>query len=125
MFKLFSKNKNINTQEVKAFNEAIKAIDIYIALSEWAKARKAVEEILYKEKESLNEYLEKISQENDDLIAKQLKEKEKKEFSKKEKVIEKLKTKIEKQESVYIKKIEKERFKIRFKKIKDEVSQLV
>lgn len=125
MFKLFSKNKNIDTQEVKAFDSAVKAIDIYIALSEWAKARKAVEEILYKEKESLNEYLEKISQENDELISKKLKEKEKKDFSKKEKIIEKLKTKIEKQEAIYIKKIEKERFKIRFKKIKDEVSQLV
>jgi hypothetical protein len=61
----FFKKKKVNYEQIKAFDGAVKAINIFIMLSEWEKAKKALEEIKYKEKESLNTILEKLD-ENDD-----------------------------------------------------------
>jgi len=125
MFNFFNKKKKINAEEIKAFDWAIKAIEIYIALSEWSKAKKAIDEIKVKEKESLTSLLEKISLEKDQALAEKQKKKETKEYKKKEKKITSLKNKIEKLEAKYIKNAEKERFKIRFSKIKDEIDILI
>ncbi len=53
----------------------MKAIEIYIALSEWSKAKKAVDEIKVKEKESLTTLLEKINLEKDQALAEKQKRK--------------------------------------------------
>jgi hypothetical protein len=61
----FFKKKEINSNSIKAFNGAIKAIEIFILLSEWTKAKKAIEEIEFKEKSSLNIILEEIDKLDD------------------------------------------------------------
>lgn len=125
MFNFFKKKKKIDANEVKAFDSAIKAINTFIALSEWWNAKKAIEEILYKEKEALNNFLEKNELENITPKTKELIEKERKEYKRKEKIITDLKINIEKLENKYIKKTESERFKIRFEKIKNEIDSLI
>ncbi len=125
MFGFSKKIKNVNNADVKAFDWAVKAIEIYIALSEWAKAKKAIEEIMLKEKESLTNYIEKLYREKWDVEAEKIKLAETKKFSKKEAQIKKLKEKVIKLEAKYIEKIEKDRFQIRFKKIKDEIDTLI
>lgn len=125
MFGFSKKIKNVNNAEVKAFDWAVRAIEIYIALSEWAKAKKAIEEIMIKEKESLTNYIEKVYREQGDVEAEKIKAEETKKFAKKEAQIKKLKEKATKLEAKYIEKIEKDRFQIRFKKIKDEIDTLI
>jgi len=61
----FLKRKKVNTEEVKAFDSALKATNIFIMLSEWEKAKKALDEIEYKEKDSLNEILDKLDKLDD------------------------------------------------------------
>ena len=53
----FFKKKQVNSREVKAFDSALKAIKLFMVLSEWEKAKKALSEIGFKEKESLKEAL--------------------------------------------------------------------
>ncbi|MDD3144722.1 MAG: PP2C family protein-serine/threonine phosphatase [Candidatus Gracilibacteria bacterium] len=125
MFDFLKKKKKIDTNEVKAFDSAVKAIEVFIALSEWGNAKKAIEEILYKETEALNKFLEKYESENITLDAKKLIEKERKEYKRKEKIIANLKTNVDKLENKYIKKEEGERFKVRFEKIKNEIDSLI
>jgi len=114
MFDFLKKNKKVDTKQVKAFDSAIKAIEIFIALSDWGNAKKAIDEILYKEREALNKFLEKYDNENSSETDKKKVEKEKKSFKNKEAIIQKLKTKISKLEEKYIKVAELERFKVRF-----------
>lgn len=125
MFDFLKKKKKIDTNKIKEFDQAIKAIEVFIALSEWWNAKKAIEEILYKEKEALNVFLEKSNTEDINPKIKKLIEKEKKEYSKKEKIINNLKVKINNLEDKYIKKTEWERFKIRFENIKNEINRLI
>jgi hypothetical protein len=61
MFGLFKK-KEVNTKSINVFNKALKAIGIFILLSEWDKAKKALDEIKYKEKDSLDIVLNKLDQ---------------------------------------------------------------
>lgn len=121
----FLKKKEVNYEQVKAFDSALKAINIFILLSEWDKARKALEEIEYKEKESLNAILDELDKMDD---KQWINEKEKikltDNFKNKQKHLDKLKTVLEKKEEKYNKRVDEERFKIRFKKIKDEVEVL-
>lgn len=127
MFGFSKKNKDIKTQEIKAFNWARKAIEAFILLSEWAKARKALEEITFKENEWLNKSLNKIKEEFAEDSIKLEKEKKKKIdiFNKREKQISKLRKKLDILEAKYIDNLSKERFKIRFKKIKIEINNLI
>ena len=64
MFDFLKKNKKIDTNEVKAFDSAVKAIEVFIAISEWWNAKKAIEEILYKETDALNKFLENYESED-------------------------------------------------------------
>lgn len=127
MFGFSKKNKDIKTQDIKAFNWAKKAIEAFILLSEWAKARKALEEITFKENEWLNKSLNKIKEEFAEDSIKLEKEKKKKIdiFNKREKQISKLRKKLDILEAKYIDNLSKERFKIRFKKIKIEINNLI
>jgi hypothetical protein len=61
MFNFFKKNKKIDTNKVAEFSEAIKVVKTFIALSDWENAKLATDEILHKEKDALNNFLEKIS----------------------------------------------------------------
>jgi hypothetical protein len=56
MFGLF--RRKVNTQDVKAFESAVNAINIYVALSDWKKAKMAAHEIISKEKKSLENLIQ-------------------------------------------------------------------
>ncbi len=122
----FWNNKKVDGNSVEAFDSALKAIGIFITLSEWKKARKAIAEIWSKEKESLDYILEKLENKtdnewiNDSEISK-LKEA----FKKKQIALAKLEAELDDKERWYNKDIENERFKIRFKKIEEEVEALM
>ncbi len=125
MFDFLKKNKKIDTNEVKAFDSAVKAIEVFIAISEWWNAKKAIEEILYKETDALNKFLENYESEDISLENKKFIDKERKEYKRKEKIITNLKTNVNKLENKYIKVEEGKRFKIRFEKIKKEIDSLI
>ena len=125
MFDFLKKNKKIDTNEVKAFDSAVKAIEVFIAISEWWNAKKAIEEILSKETDALNKFLENYESEDISLENKKFIDKERKEYKRKEKIITNLKTNVNKLENKYIKVEEGKRFKIRFEKIKKEIDSLI
>jgi serine phosphatase RsbU (regulator of sigma subunit) len=124
MFDFLKRNKKINTNDIKNFEAAIKAIKVYLQLSNWANATKALDEISYKEKTSFNNLIENLEIENN---AKNVKiiNNEKKEYEKKGKEIQKLREILEEKKIKYLKKIEKDRFEIRFKKIENEINTLL
>lgn len=112
--------KKVNEDEIKAFSWAIQAINVYIALSDWEKARAWAMEVLEKEKESLKNYIENLDSPNKKLITKK-----EKDFEQKEKKLKVLLNKIEILEKEYNEKIKKQRFNIRFKTIEKEIKNLV
>lgn len=120
----FKKQKKINEAEIRGYKDALEAINIFMLLSEWKKARKALEEIKIKEKHSYDELLEKIDQ-DDSLQAETEKVKIINDYKKKEKHLAQLEDKIQKLEEKHRDKREKEQFKVRFKNIKTEISHLV
>jgi len=125
MFSLFKK-KIFDSNKVREFNSAIKAVELFVMLSEWEKARQALKEIEYKEKDSLNIILEKIDKIDD---KEWTNEREKirltNELKNKQKKLNYLFEELERKEEKYNQNVDKERFKIRFRKIKDEVDILV
>jgi hypothetical protein len=123
MFPFFKKQK-IDTKEIKEYRGAIKAINIFILLYEWEKARQAIKEVEIKEKESLNIFLDKFRKNNSDEW-KKVKNKLIKENLKRFKELETLKNKIELKEKKYTDKKDNERFAIRFSKIKAEIKILI
>lgn len=125
MFSFLNKKKKVDPNQVKAFDSAVRAIEVFIALSDWPNAKRAIDEILYKEKEALNRFLEKFEWEWSNLADRKLAEKERKSYKNKEKTILKLKDKIHDLEEKYIKVAEIERFKVRFSKIKSEIDLLI
>ena len=122
----FWKKKKVDTDSIEAFDSAIKAIEIFMSLSEWNKANKALDEIETKEKESLDYIVDKLSKKTDrEWINQKEIEKLKKAFKEKQEEINKLREKLKEKERLYNKNIENERFKLRFKKIREEVDNLV
>ncbi len=125
MFGLF-KNKKVDTGNIKQFDSALKAIEIFIMLSEWEKWKKALKEIEYKEKDSLAIILDKIDQKDDkDWVNEKEKIRLTNELKKKQKKLNDLYAILEKKEEKYNQNVDAERFKIRFKKIKDEIEVLM
>jgi hypothetical protein len=61
----FLKTKVVDNESIKEFDGAIRAINIFIMLSEWEKAKKALKEIEYKEKNSLNLILDELDKMDD------------------------------------------------------------
>jgi predicted nucleic acid-binding Zn-ribbon protein len=122
----FLKKKKVDTNSIEAFDSAIEAIEIFISLSEWDKARKALDEVETKEKESLDYIVDKLSKktDNEGINQKEI-EKLKLAYKKKEAEIHNLREKLKEAERIYNKNIDNERFKVRFKKIKEEVENLV
>ncbi len=122
----FLKNKKIDTTQVKQFDSALKAIEFFIMLSEWEKARKALKEIEFKEKDSLSIVLDKLDGMDDkEWINEKEKIKLTNELKKKLKKLNNLFLILEKKEEKYNENVDNERFKIRFKKIKDEIDNLI
>ena len=121
-FWFFFKTKVV-PKNIKEFDEAIKAINIYILLSEWNNAKQAIEEIEKKEQESLDLLLDKLRKDQSKESTK-VKNELIKENSIKVKEINKIKGKLKIKEEKYIKNEEQERFKIKFKIIKDEIDIL-
>jgi len=120
----FFKKKEVHNENIKEFEWGIKAINVYIILSEWEKAKLAIKEIERKEQDNLDKLLSNFrtdkSPESEKVKSKLIKDN-----TKKVKVLTKLKDKLNKLEIKYIEKDEKERFKMRFKIIKDEIWVLV
>ena len=116
--------KKVIPKNIKAFTEAMKAINVYILLSEWEKAKQAINEIEKKEQESLNVILDKVRKDNSK-ESKKIKNEIIKENSEKIKKLLKIKEKLNIKERKYLKNEEKERFKIKFKIIKDEIEILI
>ncbi len=86
MFNLFKKKKkNIDTNQVKDFNNILKIIEDFILFEEFNKAEKAIQEVLHKENESFKYYI--------DTVAEKDKKEELKNFKKKILKIEALKEK--------------------------------
>ena len=117
MFWIFK--RKVNEANVKAFSSAIKAIKIYTEIFEFEKAKKWIQEILFKEKKSLEDYL------NSTKDSENKKAKEKKEFDKKNQILKKLSQEVNDLEKKYNEKIEKERFQVRFKWIETEINNLL
>jgi len=122
----FWKKKEVDLKSIKEFNGWIKAIKVFMVLSEWDKAKKALNEIRMKEKESLNDLMTKLDESNDQNWINQKEKTKLLKTNKKNKVIlDKLKNSIDIKEEKYITKRENKRFKVRFKKIKDEINSLI
>jgi len=118
--------KKVDEKNIKAFDSALEAIGIFMTLSEWEKAKKAIEEIKIKEKESLDYIIEKLENKTDnEWVIEPEKKKLINEFKKKQKKLEKLQVELEEKERLYNKDIENKRFKIRFEKIEKEVEELI
>ena len=117
MFGLF--RRKVNTQDVKAFESAVNAINIYVALSDWEKAKMAAHEIISKEKKSLENLIQNNSGD------KKFEKKNIAIFEKKEEKIKKLLAKIELLEKDYNDKIKIERFNVRIKSMKKEIDKLI
>ncbi len=115
---MFGIRKEIHTENVKSFHDAVKAIKAYIYLTEWEKAKSAIEDVKKKEADAFAMLEEKIK---DNF---QLLQKHRKSFEKNNKIISRLEREYEIKKLKYERRIEQERFKIRFKSIKDEIKKL-
>ncbi len=124
MFSFFNKKaKKIDTKSIIGFTEAMGAIKVFILLSEWEKAGKALSEIKIKEKDKLDEDLKILSEK--DLRTRERGEKKlRADYESKLKKITKISMVLEEKERKYIDTATKEKFKIRFKKIKEEIEHL-
>lgn len=118
MFGFWNKKK-VNTQGVKAFDEALGAIKIFIQLSEWEEAKAAIREIRSKEKISFDILIEELSKNNDTALKQR--EKQEKLYEKRCKKLEILSLTLKQKEESFHEKELKERFAIRFKKIASEI----
>lgn len=122
MFRLFKKKK-VNTQKIRDFNEAVNAINVFILLSEWEKARHSLTEVRVKEKESFDMLMEKINKEDDKYNQKE-KDKQIRLLKKRNLILDRLEHTLDVKEKNYKDKAEINKFKIRFKKIKQEIVAL-
>ncbi|NDK09902.1 SpoIIE family protein phosphatase [Candidatus Gracilibacteria bacterium] len=112
------KRKEINTENIHTFTEAVKAIKSYIYLKEWDLAESAIQDIKQKEQAAFSELEYKIKNDYREL------QKQRRIFEKNMLTITALEKKYEVDKIKYDRRIVAERFKIRFKKIKQEVRKL-
>lgn len=121
----FLKKKKFNNNNVKEFNSACKAVEFFIMLKEWEKAKKAVKEIELKEKQSLSIVLEKLDNLDDkDWINQKEKILLTNELKRKIRKLNILLDIIEKKEEKHKQSLNNKRFKIRFNAIKKEIESL-
>ncbi len=120
----FWKRKEVDSSKIKNYKDALEAIHIFMLLSEWKKARHALDEIKLKEKESFDELLYKINQ-DDSVFAERQRLQIIWDYKQKELHLAKVEQKLNKNEDEYKDKKQREQFKIRFKNIKSEIHNLV
>lgn len=120
----FWKKKEVDWSKIKNYKDALEAIHIFMLLSEWKKARHALDEIRLKEKKSFDELLEKINQ-DDSIFAEKQRLKIIADYKQKEQHLWKVEQKLNKKEEDFQDKKLKEQFKLRFKNIKTEIHNLV
>jgi hypothetical protein len=118
MFGLFKKKKkNIDTSEIKNFNNIIKIIEDFILFEEFDKASSAINEVLYKENESFKYYIETVEEKK--------KKTELEKFKDKIKKIEKLKEKNDEKKKKYEKDLREKKKKEEIKFIKRKTQELI
>jgi K+ transporter len=120
----FKKKKQIDEIKIQSYKDAIEAVEVFMQIYEWEKSRNALFEIKSKEKSSLEQLIQKIDEE-DNVQAENEKAKLMTDYKKKEIQLAKLEAKLDKEEEKYKTASEAEKFKVRFKKIKDEIENLV
>ncbi len=113
----FFKKKEINEESIKWFYDAIDAIKTFIFVWEWEKAHEAIDEIRQKESAGFQELIAKVPDEN--IVAKLKKENDANEI-----LIKGLEQKLKINEQKDKDKIAKVTFKLKFKKIKEEIYSL-
>ena len=62
MFNFFKKKKNIDTSAIKNFKKALNTIGDFIVLEDFDKATKAINEVIQKENDAFNDYINKIEE---------------------------------------------------------------
>jgi len=118
--------KRINNNDISWYKKAIEMVNFYIAIFEWEKAEKWIEEIRTKEERSYFNIIDKLNNDEDNPLKPKEKEKEKlkKEYNKKLIELEKIKENYHKKYELYTNKQDKQRFWIRFKNIESEIQSL-
>lgn len=114
----WSKKKEIDTQNIKDFEWAIKWIKFFIDTQDWLKAKLWVEEIKTKEKDAYLSLLDKIKIED-------IRKKQTAIYNKKFNTIEKLNDELLNKERIYTEKKEIEKFRIKFIQIKEKLNELI
>jgi hypothetical protein len=118
MWSLFKrKNKDIDTSQIKNFNNALKVIEDFIKLEDFEKAQNAITEIKIKENSSFQIYIETVK------ITDKKNEIEK--FKKKILKIDTLKEKIEKYKEIYDKALAEKKKIIEKKNIEKNINDLI
>ncbi len=120
----FWKKKEVDWSKIKNYKDGLEAIHIFMLLSEWKKARDALTEIKHKEKESFDELLNKINQ-DDSIFAEKERLKIIWDYKNKEIHLAKVEQQLNKKEDAHKDSKQREQFKIRFKNIKSEIHNLV
>lgn len=116
IFNFFKKKKNIDTSAIKNFNKALITIRDFIAFWEFEKAKLAINEIIKKETESFNQYLNEIDEKN--------KQKEIKGFNSKIDKLKKLKKENEKKQEKYNIELEEKLKKEELKNVNQKIKEL-
>lgn len=118
MISFFGRKKTkIQSSEIKAFNTALIALNNFIELKEFIKAKAWIHEIKEKEKKSFDERVISLSWRE--------KDKELKKYSEKIKKLEKLEIKLWRDQIKYENELEEKKFKIREKRFKEEIGLLI
>lgn len=120
----FKKKIQVDETKIQNYKDAVAAVEIFMQIYEWEKSRNALNEIKSKEKSSLDDLISKIDLE-DNLQAEEQKTKLMSDYKQKEHQLAKLENLLNTKEKKYTDASEKEKFKIRFKKIKSEIDNLV
>ena len=113
----FFSKKQVNEESIKWFNDAIDAIKTFIFVGEWEKAHEAIDEIREKEKKGFEDLIAKVP---DETIVNKLT----KEHNVNEILISGLEQKLKVNEQKDKDRIAKITFKLKFKKIKEEIYTL-
>lgn len=118
MFNLFKKKKkNIDTNQIKDFNNILKIIEDFILFEEFNKAEKAIQEVLHKENESFKYYI--------DTVAEKDKKEELKKFKKKILKIERLKEKNDTKKRKYEIALKERKKREEIKFVKQKTTELI
>ncbi len=112
------KKKKIDFWKIKTFDDALKAIKVFIYLKEWDKAEKAIAEIRNIEDTAFADLEVKLKDNYSES------QKQRKKYEKNKGLIRTMEGKFEMEKLKYEREIEKERFRIRFNKIKKEIHKL-